>query len=81
MAPKPEEEARAGIDRLLAAAGWAVQDCKAAAIHAAHGVALREFQLKGGYGEADCARDVAGCNGGRANKRSLVRDRHGRGGA
>jgi type I restriction enzyme R subunit len=50
---KPEQQARAEIDRLLAAAGWAVQDVKSANIHAARGVALREFQLKDGYGAAD----------------------------
>ena len=50
---KPEEKARAEIDRLLHAAGWAVQDFKAANIHAAQGVALREFQLNEGYGDAD----------------------------
>ena len=49
----PEQEARAEIDRLLTAAGWSVQDFKSADIHAARGVALREFQLKEGYGEAD----------------------------
>jgi type I restriction enzyme R subunit len=49
----PEEKARAEIDRLLAAAGWAVQDLKSANIHAAPGVALREFKLKDGYGAAD----------------------------
>lgn len=53
VADKPEQQARAEIDRLLAAAGWAVQDFKAANIQAARGVALREFQLKDGYGEAD----------------------------
>ena len=53
MAEKPEQRARAEIDRLLEAAGWAVQDFKQAQIHAARGVALREFQLNQGYGEAD----------------------------
>jgi len=53
MAPKPEEEARAEIDRLLTAAGWSVQDFKAADIHAARGVVLREFQLNPGHGFAD----------------------------
>lgn len=53
MAPKPEQESRTEIDRLLAAAGWAVQDVKAADIHAAAGVALREFPLKDGCGFAD----------------------------
>jgi type I restriction enzyme R subunit len=50
---KPEEQAREEIDRLLAAAGWAVQDLKSANIQAARGVALREFKLKEGYGAAD----------------------------
>ncbi len=49
----PEEQSRQEIDRLLTAAGWAVQDFKAANIHAARGVALREFQLNAGFGEAD----------------------------
>ncbi len=40
-----EQEARKRIDELLVAAGWSVQDCKAADIHAARGVALREFPL------------------------------------
>jgi type I restriction enzyme R subunit len=50
---KPEQQARAEIDRLLQAAGWAVQDFKAANIHAVCGVALREFKLNDGYGAAD----------------------------
>ena len=49
----PEQQARAEIDRLLAAAGWAVQDVKAADLHAARGVALREFELNPGFGTAD----------------------------
>ena len=40
----PEECARQEIDRLLTAAGWAVQDFKGADLHAARGVALREFE-------------------------------------
>lgn len=48
-----EQEARAEIDRLLAAAGWRVQDAKAANIHASLGVAIREFPLKDGHGFAD----------------------------
>jgi type I restriction enzyme R subunit len=48
-----EQEARAEIDRLLAAAGWRVQDAKAANIHASLGVAIREFPLKEGHGFAD----------------------------
>jgi type I restriction enzyme R subunit len=49
----PEQRARAEIDRLLTAAGWTVQDLKAADIHAARGVALREFELNPGFGTAD----------------------------
>jgi type I restriction enzyme R subunit len=52
MTPAPEQEARQKIDQLLQAAGWAVQDFKAANIHAARGIALREFPLPG-YGFAD----------------------------
>src|SRR3989338_768196 len=48
-----EQEARAEIDRLLTAAGWHVQDPKAANILAAQGVAIREFELKDGHGTAD----------------------------
>jgi type I site-specific restriction endonuclease len=49
----PEQKARGAIDRLLTAAGWAVQDFKAADIHAARGVAIREFVLDAGQGFAD----------------------------
>ena len=50
---QPEQLARREIDRLLALAGWAVQDFKAADLHAARGVALREFELNPGHGSAD----------------------------
>ena len=52
MSP-PEQEARLQIDDLLEAAGWQVQNAKAAHIHAARGVAIREFPLAKGYGFAD----------------------------
>ncbi|MFH1817832.1 MAG: type I restriction-modification enzyme R subunit C-terminal domain-containing protein [Pseudomonadota bacterium] len=52
MAPQPEQEARGNIDVLLEAAGWHVCDASAANIHAARGVAIREFPLPG-YGFAD----------------------------
>jgi type I restriction enzyme R subunit len=52
-AMKAEERARLEIDRLLSAAGWAVQDLKAANLHAARGVAIREFPLESGHGAAD----------------------------
>ncbi|WP_291993384.1 type I restriction-modification enzyme R subunit C-terminal domain-containing protein [Candidatus Accumulibacter sp. ACC003] len=48
-----EQLAREHIDQLLSAAGWAVQDVAAADIHAARGVALREFPLEAGNGFAD----------------------------
>ena len=53
MAREPEEEARATIDQMLDLAGWNVQDCKDANIHARFGVALRYFPLKSGHGFAD----------------------------
>ncbi|MDH3460863.1 MAG: DEAD/DEAH box helicase family protein [Burkholderiaceae bacterium] len=49
----PEQLARKEIDQLLQAADWSVQDYKAADIHATRGVAIREFQLNPGFGEAD----------------------------
>jgi len=52
MTPAPEQEARQKIDQLLQAAGWVVQDYKAANIRVGRGVALREFPLPG-YGFAD----------------------------
>jgi len=52
MSP-PEQEARQQIDALLAAASWHIQDAKAAHIHGARGVAIREFPLASGYGVAD----------------------------
>ncbi len=48
MTAKPEAEARKEIDRQLTDAGWLVQDRAAANPHAALGVAIREFPLKGG---------------------------------
>lgn len=53
MPATPEQQAREAIDRLLAAAGWAVQDVSAVNLHAAKGVAIREFPLNAGYGFAD----------------------------
>jgi type I restriction enzyme R subunit len=53
VSEKPEERARAEIDRLLTAAGWSVQSMSEANIHAARGVAIREFPLKSGHGFAD----------------------------
>ena len=50
---QPEQAARREIDRLLAAAGWAVQDVAGADLAAARGVAIREFPLLPGFGFAD----------------------------
>jgi type I restriction enzyme R subunit len=52
LAPQPEQQARGNIDVLLEAAGWHVCDASAANIHAARGIAIREFPLPG-YGFAD----------------------------
>jgi type I restriction enzyme R subunit len=49
----PEQRARLRIDELLAAAGWSVQDYKQTDLHAARGVAIREFELNAGFGTAD----------------------------
>ncbi len=49
----PEQRARVSIDALLSAAGWHVCDMAHANIHAARGVAIREFPLNPGYGFAD----------------------------
>jgi hypothetical protein len=49
----PEEEAREQIDRMLDEAGWAVQDLAQANVRASEGVAIREFPLRTGYGQAD----------------------------
>nr|MDP2191803.1 DEAD/DEAH box helicase family protein [Rhodoferax sp.] len=49
----PEEKARVNIDALLQQAGWHVCHINDANIHAARGVALREFPPNTGYGFAD----------------------------
>ena len=49
----PEAKARVNIDTLLQQAGWRVCNMADANIHAARGVALREFPLNSGYGFAD----------------------------
>ena len=49
----PEQRARTNIDRLLELAGWAVQYVGALNVHAARGVAVREFPLRHGHGAAD----------------------------
>src|SRR5436309_7091881 len=49
----PEAKARVEIDRMLAAAGWAVQDYARVNLSAAPGVAVREFVLAPPHGRAD----------------------------
>ena len=49
----PEQAARQTIDALLGAAGWAVQNLAEVNLHAARGVAIREFPLVEGHGTAD----------------------------
>jgi type I restriction enzyme, R subunit len=49
----PEARARRRIDKMLAAAGWAVQNYRQIALGAAHGVAVREFRMAAGHGRAD----------------------------
>ncbi len=53
MSPTPEDRARQTIDSLLTAAGWILQDRVDANIDAGRGVAIREFSLGHGFGEAD----------------------------
>jgi type I restriction enzyme R subunit len=50
---RPEDRARANIDRLLTAAGWLIQNRNEVNIEASRGVAIREFQLAPGHGFAD----------------------------
>jgi type I restriction enzyme, R subunit len=49
----PEAKARIDIDKLLAQAGWHVCGMDDFNIHAAQGVAIREFPLNHGFGFAD----------------------------
>ena len=51
--PKPEAAARQQIDATLALAGWSVQDVDEVNLHAARGVAVREFPSRKGFGFAD----------------------------
>ncbi len=59
MVPQPEQEARKAIDRLLEQAGWVVCDVSQANIHAARGVAIREFPLPA-HGFADYLLYISG---------------------
>ena len=50
---RPEDCARANIDRLLAGAGWLIQNRDSINIEAGRGIAIREFPLAPGHGFAD----------------------------
>ena len=56
----PESAARERIDAALVEAGWAVQDYATMNPTAARGVAVREFHLEHGHGDADYLLFVAG---------------------
>jgi len=53
MPDSPEARARENIDQLLADAGWVVQSREDVELTAGRGVAIREFPMKPGFGEAD----------------------------
>ena len=53
MPETPEQKARREIDSNLAAAGWLVQDRGEIDLTAGRGIAVREFQMKPGFGFAD----------------------------
>ncbi len=53
MPVTPEDLARIKIDKLLTDAGWIVQDRKAINLYDGRGVAVREFPMRAGHGEAD----------------------------
>jgi len=54
MPETPEQKARREIDINLAAAGWLVQNRDDIDLTAGRGIAVREFQMKQGFGFADC---------------------------
>jgi type I restriction enzyme, R subunit len=51
--PSPEARAREKIDELLIDAGWIIQHRKDTNLGAGRGIAIREFPMKSGFGEAD----------------------------
>jgi type I restriction enzyme R subunit len=50
---RPEDRARANIDRLLTDAGWLIQNRDSINVEAGRGIAIREFPLAPGHGFAD----------------------------
>ena len=53
MPETPEQKARREIDADLVAAGWLVQDRDDLDLTAGRGIAVREFHMKAGFGNAD----------------------------
>src|SRR6266403_386113 len=53
MPETPEQKARREIDSNLAEAGWLVQNREDLDLTAGRGIAVREFQMKPGFGFAD----------------------------
>ena len=53
MPETPEQRARREIDADLTAAGWRVQSRSELDLTAGRGIAVREFQMKAGFGFAD----------------------------
>jgi len=53
MSEEPEQKARRKIDADLRASGWLVQDRADMDLGAGRGIAVREFPMKAGFGEAD----------------------------
>src|SRR5579871_2344649 len=53
MPETPEQKARRVIDENLTAAGWLVQSSDELDLTAGRGIAVREFQMKTGFGFAD----------------------------
>src|ERR1700674_5152358 len=53
MPDSPEARARQNIDQRLTDAGWLVQSREDANLNAGRGIAIREFHMKTGFGEAD----------------------------
>ncbi len=49
----PEARARVEIDRMLDAAGWAVQDVASVNLSQGRGVAVHEFVMRSPHGRAD----------------------------
>src|SRR5215210_7901661 len=53
MPETPEQKARRAIDQELTAAGWIVQSRVDLDLTSGRGIAVREFQMKAGFGFAD----------------------------